>query len=105
MCCLTTLILVLLSRLGILWWWLTNPETRDLPFANIILPGGLTFPAWLWTLVGAIFIPWTTLAYLWLYPGGIEGYEWLILAIALVVDLAGHGGSYRHRRRVFYPRV
>lgn len=102
MCCISTLILVLLSRLGILWWWLTNPGAHDAPFQSWVLPGGTTLPGWLWTLLGAIFIPWTTLAYLLLYPGGITGYEWAILVVALLVDLAGHGGSYRHRSRVIY---
>jgi hypothetical protein len=102
MCCISTLILVLLSRIGILWWWLANPEAHNAPFQGWVLPGGTTFPGWLWTLAGAIFIPWTTLAYLLLYPGGITGYEWLILVVALLIDLAGHGGSYRHRRRVIY---
>ncbi len=104
MCCFTTIFLVLASRLGILLWWLQNPEAHNLPFADFVLPGGLSFPGWLWTLVGAIFLPWTTLAYLLLYPGGIEGIKWLILGVALLVDLAGHGGSYRHRGRIPYRR-
>jgi hypothetical protein len=105
MCCFTTIFLVLASRLGILVWWLQNPLAHDQPFADFVLPGGLAFPGWLWTLVGAIFLPWTTLAYLLLYPGGIVGYEWLILGVALLVDLAGHGGSYRHRNRFAYRRA
>jgi hypothetical protein len=99
MCCLTTLFLVLISRVGIILWWLTNPELRDLAFTNWVLPGNLVFPAWLWTLAGGIFLPWTTLAYLLLFQGGIVGYEWIVLGVALLIDLAGHGGSYRHRRR------
>jgi hypothetical protein len=104
MCCISTLFLVLISRIGILAWWFANPDSHNLPFQNWVLPGGTILPAWFWTLLGAIFLPWTTLAYLLLYPGGITGYEWIILVFALLVDLAGHGGSYRHRRRVFYQR-
>ena len=99
MCCLTTLFLVLISRIGIIVWWLANPNVHDLAFSSWILPGNLTFPAWLWTLAGGIFLPWTTLAYLLLFQGGIVGTEWIFLGAALLVDLAGHGGSYRHRRR------
>jgi hypothetical protein len=55
-----------------------------------------------WGVLGFIFLPWTTLAYLFLFPGGIVGYEWIVLGVALLVDLAGHGGGYRHRRRVFH---
>jgi hypothetical protein len=104
MCCFTTIFLVLFSRLGIVVWWLQNPQAHDQPFADFVLPGGLAFPGWLWTVVGAVFVPWTTLAYLLLYPGGIVGYEWIILGVALLIDLAGHGGSYRHRNRIPYRR-
>jgi hypothetical protein len=100
MCCLTTLFLVFISRVGIVIWWLANPQSHDLPFKTWVVPGVTTIPAWLWTLVGAIFLPWTTLAYLLLFPGGIMGYEWIVLGIAFLVDLAGHGGTYRHRSRI-----
>jgi len=104
MCCITTLFLVLSSRIGIILWWLVNPLSHNVPYQSWVLPGGLSLPGWFWTLVGGIFLPWTTLAYLLLYPGGIVGYEWIILAIALLVDFAGHGGSYRHRNRFSYRR-
>jgi hypothetical protein len=100
MCCITTLVLVLISRLGILYWWLANPVSHNLPFANWILP----LPGWLWTLLGAIFLPWTTLAYLFVYPGGVTGVKWAVLGIAFLVDMASHGGSYRHRNRVYRRR-
>jgi hypothetical protein len=100
MCCITTIFLVLISRIGIILWWLANPQLRDLAFRNWVLPGNLAFPAWLWTLAGGIFLPWTTLAYLFLFQGGITGYKWIVLGVALLIDLAGHGGSYRHRRRI-----
>lgn len=100
MCCLTTLFLVFISRIAIVVWWLMNPQSRDLPFASWVLPGGLVFPSWLWALLGLIFLPWTTLAYLFLFPGGIVGVEWAILVIAFVFDVAGHGGSYRQRDRI-----
>lgn len=99
MCCITTIGLVLISRLAILIWWLTDREIFTLAFKNWILPGGVGFPAWVWGLLGAIFLPWTTLAYLFLFPGGIVGYEWLILVVAFLIDMSGHGGSYRHRHR------
>ena len=99
MCCITTILLVLISRIAIVYWWLANPQSHDLPFKNWVIPGLPALPAWLWTLLGGIFLPWTTLAYLLLFPGGIVGYEWVVLGIALLVDLAGHGGSYRHRNR------
>jgi hypothetical protein len=100
MCCITTIVLVLAPRIGILFWWLTNPAAVALAFQNWGIPGSIVLPVWVWPLLGGIFLPWTTLAYLFLYPGGILGYEWLILLVALVIDLAGHGGSYHHRHRI-----
>ncbi len=96
MCCLTTIFLLLISRIGIIAWWLANPQVRGLAFTNWILP----LPAWLWTLIGGIFLPWTTLAYLFVFQGGIEGYKWIVLGVAFLIDLAGHGGSYHHRNRI-----
>jgi hypothetical protein len=104
MCCITTIFLLLISRIGIVIWWLENPQSHNLPFRSWVLPGGLAFPALLWTVLGGIFLPWTTLAYLLVYPGGITGYKWIVLGFALLIDLAGHGGTYRHRNRVSYRR-
>jgi hypothetical protein len=39
-------------------------------------------------------------AYLFVFPGGIVGYEWIVLGVAFLIDLAGHGGGYRHRDRI-----
>ena len=100
MCCLTTIFLLLASRIGIVIWWLANPQSHNLPFNSWVLPGMAAFPGWVWTVVGGIFLPWTTLAYLLLFPGGIVGYEWIVLGVALLIDLAGHGGSYHHRNRI-----
>lgn len=99
MSCITTILLGVISRIGILVWWIMNPESHDLPFLNGVIPG-LAFPGWLWTLVGGVFLPWTTLAYLFFSPGGIVGYEWIALAVGLLLDLASHGGAYSHRRRI-----
>ena len=46
MCCITTIFLVLISRIGIVIWWLENPNSHNLPFQSWVLPGGLAFPAW-----------------------------------------------------------
>jgi hypothetical protein len=100
MCCITTIVLVFGSRLAIFIWWLADQPLFALAFKNWILPGNIAFPVWLWTLLGGIFLPWTTLAYLFLFPGGITGYEWIVLAAAVLIDLAGHGGTYHHRDRI-----
>ncbi len=100
MCCFTTIFLVLISRIGIVYWWLANPQSHELPFKTWLLPNVPVIPGWLWTLAGAIFLPWTTLAYLFLFPGGIVGYEWIVLGVAFLIDIASHGGTYYHRSRI-----
>ena len=100
MCCFTTIFLVLASRIAIVVWWLSDPQRFTLAVRAFILPGSFTLPVWAWTLLGFLFLPWTTLAYLYVFPGGIVGYEWIVLAVAFLIDLSGHGGSYRHRDRV-----
>ena len=104
MCCITTIILVLGSRIALLVWWLSDQQLFALAFKNFALPGSFAIPVWVWPLLGGIFVPWTTLAYMFLFPGGIVGYEWIVLGVALIVDLAGHGGSYRHRNRLSFFR-
>jgi hypothetical protein len=98
MCCFTTIFLVLASRIAIVVWRLTDPQRFALAVKSLNLPGGLNLPVWVLPLLGFLFLPWTTLAYLYVFVGGITGYEWIILAAGLIFDLAGHGGSYRHRR-------
>jgi hypothetical protein len=99
MCCITTIVLVFGSRIALLFWWLVDQPLFALAFKNWSNLGGLALPGWVWPLLGAIFVPWTTLAYLFLFPGGIVGYEWIVLGVAFLVDMAGHSGSYYHRNR------
>lgn len=100
MCCLTTIFLVFGSRITLLVWWLAEPQRFNLAFKNWPVLGNFVVPVWAWTLLGGIFLPWTTLAYLVVFPGGIVGYEWIVLGVGLLVDIAGHGGGYRNRNRL-----
>jgi len=102
MSCLTTILLGVGSRVALIFWYFFDPQILSEAFKNWGIPGTIPIAAWVWGVLGFIFLPWTTLAYLFLFPGGIVGYEWIVLGVALLVDLAGHGGGYRHRRRVFH---
>jgi hypothetical protein len=47
------------------------------------------FGPWIWPLLGLIFAPWTTLFYVLAWsPGGLEAWEWLFVALGLVLDIA-----------------
>jgi hypothetical protein len=100
MCCLTAIFVVFGSRITILFWWLMEPLRFELAFKNWPLAGTYALPAWAWTLLGGIFLPWTTLAYLIVFPGGIVGTDWIVLGVALLIDLAGHGSGYRYRKHI-----
>lgn len=100
MCCLSTIFLVFGSRITILAWWFLDPQRFSLAAKSLGLAGLFAIPVWVWTVLGGLFLPWTTLAYLFVFSEGIVGYEWIVLGVALLVDLAGHGGSYHHRSRL-----
>lgn len=93
-CCLFALILAGAPRLGFLWLWLTRSQQITDALGAF----------WI-ALLGFLFMPWTTLAYVLVWPGGIAWFDWLILAVALMFDLGSHGGggaAYKRRRRDDY---
>jgi hypothetical protein len=101
MCCLVTILLVFGPRIALLAWWLTEASRFARAFGPEAWPISAPWPLWVWPLLGAIFLPWTTLAYLVVFPGGIAGLDLLWLGLALLVDLGSHGSGYRQRGRVY----
>lgn len=91
MCCIFTTLLLFGPRLGILVWWLINP-----------IYIGNAYDSWFWAFLGWLFLPWTTLMYLAIYPAGIVGFDWLWLGLGVFADMASYFGSYRERARVPY---
>ena len=51
-------------------------------------------------VLGFLFLPLTTLAYAWMMNShmALEGFNLIILLIAVVIDLGGLGGGEWHRR-------
>jgi hypothetical protein len=101
-CCLLAALLVGAPRLGLFVWWFADPARFAAAFQPWSLGTNLAVPAWGLPLLGFLILPWTTVAYLFVSPGGINGLDWAILAIALIIDLGAHGGggtAYRRRRR------
>jgi hypothetical protein len=91
MCCVFTILVLLGPRFAGAIWWLVQPARWQLVFQN-----------WLWPLLGIIFLPWTTLMYVIVAPGGINGlWEWLFIGLAVIADIASYtGGGYGNRRRI-----
>jgi hypothetical protein len=83
-CCLFALLLAGAPRVAFLVWWLIQP-----------LKISATFDTFLWPLIGVIFAPWTTIMYVLVYPAGINGFDWLWLALAVAIDVSTYGGNWR----------
>jgi hypothetical protein len=90
-CCLLSLFVTLGPRLALVFMWLFT-ERISLAFNNTIVP-----------LLGLIFLPLTTFAYVIFYDPlkGLSGLAWVVVIVAFVVDLAINGGTiYGNRNRV-----
>jgi hypothetical protein len=63
------------------------------------------FDSWFWPLLGLIFLPWTTLAYVLVWSrGGVDGAEWLVVLLGLVADIATYSArsaAGRYRRPAY----
>lgn len=92
MCCLVTVLLLLGPRAATLVWWILDPTRFNLAFSSII-----------WPILGFLFLPWTTLMYLivWGSGQGVQGFDWVWLGIALLIDIGTDaGGAYGNRRHI-----
>lgn len=66
------------SRLILLMYWISRPVQWNAAFNTWILP-----------CLGFLFLPFTTLVYVWLVQGvgAISGIDWLWLGLAVVIDV------------------
>jgi hypothetical protein len=87
--CLFALIAVLSPRLAIILLWL---------FTNYV---DRAFSGWFLPLLGVLFLPWTTLFYILvdIAPGPIHVAGWIVIGIAVVLDL--NSIAQASRRRAF----
>ena len=86
--CIFVLIAALSPRLAVVLMWIFTPWVDR------------AFGPWIWPLLGLIFLPWTTLMYvlLWNTNGrGVNGWEWILVVLAVLVDVSSHGDSARRR--------
>lgn len=91
MCCFLTTLVFFGPRLAILVWWLINPARWALAF-----PG-----SFIWPLLGFLFLPWTTIMYVIVFPNGVVGFDWIWLGLALLFDISSYaGGGYGNRDRM-----
>lgn len=97
MCCFFLGLVFLGPRFGFLIYWLLAPLRVNLAFT------GLNFP-WLVGILGLIFIPWTTLMYVIIFP--LNGFDWIWLGLGVASDVATYmGGTYKRKEIPYYPET
>ncbi len=80
------------SRFLLLMYWISRPVQWNVAFSGFLLP-----------CLGFLFLPFTTLVYVWLVQGvgTIQGLDWLWLILAVVIDVLNTAGAgYANRNRM-----
>ena len=92
MCCFFTLLVFLGPRIAGIFWWLIQPARWSAAFNG----------SWIWPVLGLIFLPWTTLMYVIVAPGGVTGiWEWGFMILAVVIDIGAYtGGGWGNKDRI-----
>jgi hypothetical protein len=89
MCCIFTILALLGPRAAAVVWWLLDPARWNLAFNGLLVP-----------LLGLIFLPFTTLMYVVVFPGGVDGFDIVWLGLAFALDLfTWLGGGYKNRNQ------
>ena len=83
MCCVLLLATGLGPRLALVFWWIFGDKVDE------------AFDSAVWPLLGLIFLPWTTLAYVVAWqPGGLNGnWDVLLIFLGVTMDIV----TYMHR--------
>jgi hypothetical protein len=83
MCCFVGGLAILGPRFVLAFWWI---------FGNKV---DAAFDSAIWPLLGLVFLPWTTLAYVIAWqPGGINGnWDVLLIVLGVTMDIV----TYMHR--------
>jgi hypothetical protein len=87
--CLLVLLAFISPRLALFGVWL---------FSDLL---SRAFDSWALPLLGFFLLPWTTLAYAVMWDVGsheVAGFEWFIVVLAFVFDLASYANKDRARR-------
>jgi len=89
MCCLFGTMALLGPRAAVLVWWLIDTDRWRAAFDNFF-----------WAFLGFLFLPWTTLALVAVAGNGVLGFDWIILGLGLLLDVASYSSSaYGGRQR------
>ncbi len=81
-CCLFFILIAGAPRVAFLFLWLFRPLMVSRAFDNMFVP-----------ILGVIILPWVTIIYTIVAPGGINGFEWVLLGVGLLFDIGSYGGG------------
>jgi hypothetical protein len=86
--CFLVLFALISPRLALFFLWL---------FSDLL---SRAFDSWFVPLLGFFLLPWTTLAYavMWSSSDRVAGFEWFIVVLAFLFDLAAYASRDRARR-------
>ena len=86
--CFAVLLALISPRLALFFVWI---------FSDLL---SRAFEEWYVPLLGFFLLPWTTLAYAWMWTVGtneVSGFEVFVVILAFVVDLGSYFGGERSR--------
>ena len=89
MCCTLLLAAGIGPRIALLFVWIFGDRVE------------LAFDSWVWPLLGLLFLPWTTLAYVfaWGPVQGVSGWGWVLVALGIALDIATYSSRAVQRAR------
>jgi len=88
MCCLFSTLVFIGPRAAVLVWWILQPARWEAAFSSF----------W-WAFLGFLFAPWTTLMWVAVAPGGITGFDYVIVGLGIFADIASYSASAYERRQ------
>ncbi len=92
--CLLVLVAAISPRLALFLTWLFTERLA------------IAYDTWIWPVLGFFLLPWTTLVYTFAYAPvrGVSGVGWILVFLAVLVDvgLIGSGSRARRRREASY---
>ncbi len=87
--CFVLLFALISPRLAIILTWLFS-GVLERAYDGFLVP-----------VLGFLLLPWTMLAYAWMYDAGpglqVEGFEWILVGLAVLIDLGSLFGGARGR--------
>ena len=88
--CFIFLFALISARLAIIVTWLFS-DVLERAYDGVLIP-----------VLGFLLLPWTMLSYAWMYDSGpglrVEGIEWVLVGLAVLIDLGSLFGGARSRR-------